>query len=338
MARLRRWIAARVAGPEIAELRGLRAQFDELAARHHLVDHEFTELSERHHRISEHADAYADNPFLTWQPPGHFYSAIPDLADVSEEVLQERAGDPAVPGVDLRPEAQLALFDELAPLIDIDLVFGDGPSRFHQPNGSFDAFDAAVCSAMVRHARPARIVEVGSGFSSALMLDVAERHGLAMTLTCVEPYPEVLLGLLDEGDDEDRVRVLDIAVQDAGDEVFATLEAGDVLFIDSTHVAKAGSDVVDLFGRVLPAVAPGVLVHIHDVFHPFEYPMQWIAEGRAWSEVYLVRALLAGGSDFEVVFFNNWFGRFHRNRIADERLASSAVYSGSLWLRRRVSG
>ncbi len=117
-------------------------------------------------------------------------------------------------------------------------------------------------------------------------------------------------------------------------EVFSALQAGDVLFIDSTHVLKTGSDVAWLYGDLLPALNEGVYVHIHDMFYPFEYPREWVLEGRAWSEVYVVRAFLAFNTDFEIVLFNDWLGTFHRDRIAAELPLMLANSGGALWLKR----
>ena len=87
-------------------------------------------------------------------------------------------------------------------------------------------------------------------------------------------------------------------------ETFAALEGGDILFIDSTHVLKTGSDVVRLYNEIVPRLNAGVIVHIHDIFYPFEYPRDWVLEGRAWSEAYLVRVFLAFNSEYEILLFN----------------------------------
>jgi hypothetical protein len=119
------------------------------------------------------------------------------------------------------------------------------------------------------------------------------------------------------------------------------LETDDILFIDSSHVTKVGSDVNQILFNVLPALRPGVLVHIHDIFWPFEYPAVWYAEGRAWNEIYLVRAFLEYNSAFEIVLFLSYLERRRPELItalmplARRRAAGSPNLGGSsLWLRK----
>ena len=129
-------------------------------------------------------------------------------------------------------------------------------------------------------------------------------------------------------------------VQDTPPEVFATLEAGDVLFIDSSHVLKTGSDLTDLLLRVLPNLRPGVRVHFHDVFLPDEYPQGWaIGENRGWNEQYAVHALLANGAAFDIVFATH----YALTRLADAArpafgdLAGRGWQASSLWLEKRAA-
>ena len=138
---------------------------------------------------------------------------------------------------------------------------------------------------MTAHLRPARVIEVGSGYSTALALDEAEasREIAALEITCIEPFAGRLLGLLSEADRR-RITLLRKPVQDVDPATYGRLGPGDVLFVDSTHVVKAGSDVVWLFLHVLPRLAAGVVVHVHDVFWPFEYPAHWLEQRRDWTE------------------------------------------------------
>ncbi|HVB44040.1 MAG TPA: class I SAM-dependent methyltransferase [Streptosporangiaceae bacterium] len=201
-------------------------------------------------------------------PPGHFYSPHPCDADLDRALTW--SGLP-VPGVDLAEERQLALAARLAPVLAEPQP---GP-RYAAANRMFGPADAAVYRAMLSQLRPAAVLEIGSGYSTALALDAADAGpGLGdLRVTCVEPFPDRLLGLLSE-QDLARITLIRSPVQDVGPAVFDRLGAGDVLFIDSTHVVKAGSDVVWLFLHVLPRLAAGVIVHVHDVFWPFEYPAQ----------------------------------------------------------------
>ena len=108
-----------------------------------------------------------------------------------------------------------------------------------------------------------------------------------------------------------------------------------MLFIDSTHVAKVGSDVTTLFFDVLPTLKPGVLVHIHDVLWPFEYPRSWYLQGRSWNEAYLLRAFLQYNEEFEILLFNSFLGTHYAGDVAEILPLCAKNPGGSLWLRRR---
>ena len=274
--------------------------------------------------------------FSSWVPPGHFYSPFPDLAEFDKRSAQLLSPDNQPAAIDLREREQLALFDELAPLID-DAPFpadrGD-EYRYHLDNPAYSWADGLILHAMLRHVRPRRVVEVGSGYSSALLLDTAERWlDPGVELTFVEPHDELLRSLLHEGDDR-RVTILDVGIQDVPVDVFAALQAGDVLFIDSTHVVKAGSDVNHLFFEVLPSLSPGVVVHVHDIFFPFEYRAHWVREGRAWQETYLVRAFLMYNEAFEIIWFHDLMWSRHRSVVEHRAPSMARAPGGNLWLRK----
>jgi Methyltransferase domain len=250
--------------------------------------------------------------------PGHFYSPLSGPADAAREMTRRTA-----PGVDLREAAQLDLAAQLAPVLQEP---PSGP-RYREANDMLGPADAAVYRAVLRHFRPARIIEAGSGWSTALALDERDR-GLPLGITCIEPYPARLESLLLPGD---RVRLLREGAQDVPQGVFGELAAGDVLFIDSSHVAKAGSDVTWLMLHVLPLLAAGVIVHVHDVFWPFTYPRRWLEERRDWNEAYLLHAFLTGNSQWEILLWPSWLWRNHPTAVPG-RLAKDEP--GSIWLRK----
>ncbi|MEV7008355.1 class I SAM-dependent methyltransferase [Streptosporangium sp. NPDC051022] len=259
-----------------------------------------------------------------WMPPGHFYSPLTAAADVKRALDWKRTpGKDRVPGVDLREAEQTALAADLAE--ELGAPF-EGP-RYTPSNSMFCAADAAVYRSMLRHHRPRRVMEIGSGFSTAVALDTLDS---SVEVTCVEPYPDRLLGLMRPGD-SDRLTLLRVPVQDVPLETYAKLESGDILFIDSTHVAKAGSDVIWLFLQVLPRLAPGVVVHVHDVFWPFDYPDDWLREGRDWNEDYFLHAFLVGNSGYEILLFSSWLWHEHPE-LVPASLTTDAP--GSIWLRR----
>jgi hypothetical protein len=124
-------------------------------------------------------------------------------------------------------------------------------------------------------------------------------------------------------------------VQDVDVAIFEQLDHGDVLFIDSTHVLKTGSDVCHELFSVLPALKAGVLIQFHDVFWPFEYPEDWVLrDNRSWNEIYALRAFLSYNTNFEILFFNDYFCTWHRDQVQHDYPAMLKNTGGSLWLRK----
>ncbi|QEL16085.1 class I SAM-dependent methyltransferase [Limnoglobus roseus] len=275
--------------------------------------------------------------FLAY-PPGHFASPLPDHAEVERKHAALSAAD-ELPGIDLHAGEQLELLKELAAY---PCPFSDRPTpvfRYHFENEFFTYGDACYLFGMLLHHRPQRVIEIGSGFSSALMLDVRDRFDVKPALTFIEPYPTRLNSLLTPADRE-SCTLIEKPVQDVPLELFRQLEANDILFLDSSHVSKIGSDVNFVLFEVLPALRPGVLVHIHDIFWPFEYPKAWYDKGWAWNEAYLVRAMLTGGDRYRVVLFPSYLEARHPEAIRAAmptalRRATATPTTGasSLWLR-----
>ena len=274
-------------------------------------------------------------PFLEWRPPGHYYSPIPTMKEVlaQEDRIFQRPDH--LVGLDINDEGQLALFTRLAPLTT-DVTFNTEPQpdqRYFTNNPSYGVGDALILQAFLRHLRPARYLEVGSGWTTALALDTNDRWlDGGLRLTCIEPYPDDLNRLVRPGDD---VEIIVSPVQDVDIARFTELEPGDILFIDCSHVVKTGSDAHHLITRVLPVVPTGVYIHIHDMFWPFEYPRVWIEEGRVWTEAYLLHAFLLFNQEFEIVFFNDWMAAQHYDLMVHEVPALAQGAGGALWLRRR---
>jgi hypothetical protein len=239
-------------------------------------------------------------------------------------------------GIDYNAAAQRQLLAELAEKAkDFDWPERQQPSRrFWLRNGYYEYGDAVTLFSMIRHFRPRRIIEVGSGFTSALMLDTNDKYfNPPVQLTFIEPYPDRLNSLLTANDTK-TTRLFTAPVQSVPLEEFDQLEAGDFLFIDSSHVAKFASDVNHLFFMVLPRLRPGVIIHIHDIFFPFEYPLKWFQDGRAWNELYLVRAFLQCNRAYEILLFNSFLG-FQYPEEVKRLIPLMGIDSGAaLWLRK----
>jgi predicted O-methyltransferase YrrM len=279
----------------------------------------------------------SQSPFLKSAPPGHHYSPIPDIRYVRKHRETLFARDrTACPGIDLAEEEQMALVRDFTSYY-AQLPFPENKqdgARYYMDNESFGHGSAIILYSMMRHFRPKKIVEVGSGFSSAAMLDVNDRFfDGSIKCTFIEPYPETLLSLLSDKDKENHRVVVDIA-QQVPQTTYTDLEANDILLIDSSHVVKVGSDVALLLTEILPVLQKGVIVHIHDIYWPFEYPEEWVLSGRAWNEAYLVKAFLQFNSSFQVLLFNSYLAIHHADLMKECLPLFLPDGGSSLWLRK----
>lgn len=274
---------------------------------------------------------------VTWVPPGHFYSPIVDTRELEQRRQQvfDRSRRPAE--VDMRDDAQRALLRRLKPHYD-RLPFSEHKQdglRYYYENPAFSYADAIVLACLLMELRPKRVLEIGSGFSSCVTLDVNERFlGGATEITFVEPYPDLLHSLMTPAD-RTRYPIIATPVQDLDLTVVDQLSAGDVLFIDSTHVAKCGSDVNFEFFTILPRLKSGVYIHFHDMFYPFEYPEGWLFEqNRSWNELYLMHTFMAGNKNYELIFFNHFMHLCYRSEMEETLPLSMRNCGGSLWMRK----
>lgn len=274
-------------------------------------------------------------------PVGHFYSPMYDTREV--EGMKGRlwpAAPPDTPGIDWRAQQQVQLCD--GPFAD--QTFRDFPSEQTNPseyfanNDQFPPLDAWVLEGMLRHHRPRRMIEVGCGFSTLVSARVnREEFDGSLDLLCIDPYPKPFLA---------SGEVLGISgfraekVEDAPLHLFEALNENDILFIDSSHTVKTGGDVTWLFHEVIPRLRPGVLIHIHDIFLPHEYPEPWVVEGWGWNEMYLLRSFLLFNSAFEILWGTAYMLTFHRDHVQGafpEFRKYEAMAGGSMWLRRSIA-
>lgn len=268
-------------------------------------------------------------------PPGHFYSPLPSSDEVDAAFARGGFGPP-FPAIDLNEAEQVARLERFAGYYATQ-PFPEDPRegrRYYLNNPSYGTYDAIMLYGMLREAAPRRVIEVGSGFSSAAMLDLDEQlWGGRVAFTFIDPDMTRLKPLLRE-EDHRRCTLIERRVQDVPLETFAALGENDVLFIDSSHVSKIGSDVNRLYFDVLPALAPGVLIHIHDVAGNFEYPREWLVEGRAWNEQYLLRAFLMYNRAFRVELFTGWLFNTRHEWLREHMPLCARGGGGQLWLRK----
>jgi hypothetical protein len=266
--------------------------------------------------------------------PVHFYQPIPDTRTLGEKTWSEVS---ELPGIDMNEATQLDLLLNQFPRFREEYERFESRSseeagRFDFNNGLFGGTDALVAYCMIRHFKPRLIIEIGSGFSSLISGEAAALNERS-ALICVEPFPKEFLRRGFPG----LHSLIEKKVQDLGLDFFSQLDSGDILFIDSSHTVKIGGDVNYLFLEVLPRLKPGVIVHIHDIFLPFEYRRDWIMEERRfWTEQYLLQAFLMFNSEFEVLMGNSYLGHYHLEDLKATFPNSPWWGGGSFWIRRRV--
>jgi predicted O-methyltransferase YrrM len=269
--------------------------------------------------------------------PGHFYSPIVNPAELHHHLRAVANAGPEISGIALERDRMIATWETLLPFLTT-CPFSNSPAggfRYGFVNPAYGYGDGVVLQAMLRYRRPKRLIEVGSGYSTMCSVDTIDHFlGGACEVTSIEPQPERVRSLL--GDRERGVHIINAPVQRVPVSVFEQLEAGDILFIDSTHVLRTGSDVCYELFEIFPRLASGVAVHLHDIFWPFEYPEPWLLDdNRSWNEAYAVRAFLTDNDRWEILFFNDYFVKFERERIERELPRFAEGSGGALWLQRR---
>jgi predicted O-methyltransferase YrrM len=269
--------------------------------------------------------------------PVHYHFPLPDAGRLPES-LWAPPQDPA--GIDFREESQLDLLAVLA--ADYRAEYERFPAKppavaegFHLENGHFEAVDAEILYSLVRHRRPRRFFEIGSGYSTLLALQAGGVNGALghpCSITVFDPHPSPLLTTATSR----PVTVRREPVERVSLETFDALDDGDILFIDSSHVVAIGSDVRRLILDVIPRLRPGVLVHVHDVFLPAEYPRYWVKNRlRFWNEQYLLQAFLVFNERFQVVWGSHLMALRHPDALA-EAIPSfqPRQWPGSFWFSR----
>ncbi|MEM8805754.1 MAG: DUF4214 domain-containing protein [Cyanobacteria bacterium P01_G01_bin.38] len=269
-------------------------------------------------------------------PSGHFYSCVPSEDDIAYAKSVIDFSLKGIAGIQLNEAEQLALLETFKTFYQT-LPFQSGKSekfRFHYDNPAYSYPDSIFLHCFIRYLKPKKIIEVGSGYSSCMMLDTNEYFfDNSIDCTFIEPYPQLLKSLLKSGDFE-RITIVGARLQEVDSSIFSSLDAGDILFIDSTHVGKAGSDVNKLFFEVLPLIKKGVFIHIHDIFYPLEYPDRWLEAGRAWNEQYILRAFLQYNNVFKIRLFVDFIVRFHRDWLGANMSDCLKNTGGSIWLEK----
>ena len=292
-------------------------------------------------RIEEYKDLVQVSRACGYKP-GHFYSPIPSREEVRDSADRIFSASEVL-DIDTNIDKQFQLLEKFKTMrSDFPYDFLNAKEneklryRFTK-RPQYRYSDVMFLYHVIRHLEPQQIVEVGSGASSAVMLYINDLFfNSSIKFKFVEPYPERLYGFLND-QDLNNSTIITEKVQDVPMDVFQSLKENDILFIDSSHVSKVGSDVNHIFFNILPRINKGLWIHFHDIFYPFELPMHWILQNsRFWNESYLLRAFLMNNDAYEIMLFNtllhkefrNWFEKEMPECLIDE------ADTGSIWIRK----
>lgn len=271
--------------------------------------------------------------------PNHFYWPIPDTRFLKEELWTKRS---KMPGVEINDEKQINLLREFVEKFKSEYDrFPRRPTgvphQYYLDNRGFVSVDGEVLYCMIRYFKPRRIFEIGSGNSTRLsaqaILRNREEDGHDCTLIAFDPYPDSLLRTGFPGLSE----CITTRIEDVPLSRFTELEPNDILFIDSSHVLRIGGDVYYEYLEILPSLNVGVLVHLHDIFLPMEYPKEWVLGKKwFWNEQYVLQAFLAFNRSFEVLWAASYMHLQHPEKLerAFQSYDRSRVWPGSFWIKR----
>lgn len=270
--------------------------------------------------------------------PGHFYSPVVDLQDL--ESRQDQIWAPrTLKGINMNEELQHSMANDLVEAAKV-IPFSDQPSqnglRYYFENKTYCRADGLALFTILLKYKPKRIIEIGSGFSSALMLDTNDKFlNNDIHFTFIEPNPSISLNRLLRREDYKNTDVKQQLVQQVDPEIFTTLQENDILMIDNSHVSKTGSDVNYLMTEVLPLLNKGVIIHIHDILYPFEYPKEWLFRHKLnWNEIYTVHNFLLFNNTFEILFFSDYMHKELKAQYGDKMPLFFKDQPSSLWIRK----
>ena len=253
--------------------------------------------------------------FLIWErlgfhiTPNHFYELIPDTRTLKDELWLNQS---ELSGVNIDEEVMNNLLSKFSskfkseyesfPKTETSISY-----QYYVNNESFESVDGEIYYCMIRYFKPKRIIEIGAGYSTYLaaqaLLKNKEEYGINAKLIAIEPYPNDTLRKGFPG----LTKLIETKVQEVDLSEFRKLKENDILFIDSSHVLKIGNDVQYEFFEILPKLSKGVLLHLHDIFLPAEYPKKWVLKKYLfWNEQYLLQAFLTFNSSFEILWASNY--------------------------------
>lgn len=271
--------------------------------------------------------------------PGHFYSVIPNITKDYKTAAFKFLD------LDFNEESHEIILNEINDyLTQFDTEFGAANIEERQNNlkytllnGAFEWMDARMLHYFLQKNKPKKIIEIGSGNSTLLTYNTKQMFNLDLEIICIEPYPSYFLEKMHNAG---NITLIKNNLQNIDLNIFTTLTENDILFIDSSHVAKLDSDVMYYFTQIFPLLNKNVLIHIHDIFFPHDYPLEWLKEGRFWNEQYMLYTFLQYNTKFKIKFCNSYSGYKYTSELEyiqkntyERKNNINGVFSGgSIWL------
>ena len=252
-----------------------------------------------------------------------FYSPIPIIDEIPEEFFSKESST-----VDWNEQGQINNLKNLSKYaLELKEVFDKMEIKTYNP--SFGWHDAPIYYSIIRHFKPEKIIEVGAGESTKIA-HLASQKNESTKIEIIDPFINKNFKEVFTSD----IQIIKKPVQEIPVSFFQNLKKNDILFIDSTHVSKAGSDVNYLYLDILPKLKPGVLIHIHDIFLPYSYPKEWMKDKLIfWNEQYLLHAFLIGNKNFEIIIANTFLQNKHPD-LLKKIMDSEPVGGTSFWMRK----
>jgi hypothetical protein len=279
----------------------------------------------------------------------YHYSPIPDARTLREKNIWQY--ETKLYGLNLREAEQLAHTERVVSSYrnecDFALKSAEIPYQYYMRNGTYGWLCATIYHSLIRYYKPRKLIEIGAGSSTYVSARAAmmnKKDGFDTQVYAVDPFPSPILQKGFPG----LVEVLTKKAEDLAPEFYLSLEDGDILFIDSTHTVKTAGDVTYLFLEILPRLNPGVLIHVHDIFWPQDYPRKFLLDNHYfWAEQYLLQAFLAFNEHFEILWAGNYLPSKYPEKIQEifplmggvsqqEAIVKYRLHysSNSFWMRR----
>jgi len=264
----------------------------------------------------------------------HYYQP---LINPRKHLTRSLRNDRELPGIDMNTAGQLALlskFDFTDELVKFPLE-KKGETEFYYKNNSYESGDAEYLYNIIRYFKPKTLIEIGSGYSTLMAKNAIDKNKTDPMYTCrhicIEPYEQPWL-------EKTGVSLIREKVENIEKKLFRELEANDILFIDSSHIIRPQGDVLFEYLELLPLLKPGVIIHVHDIFTPKDYPDEWIYSHKLWNEQYLLEAFLTLNTEFIIIGALNYLAHNHPNELA----ATCPMFArqpgrepGAFWIKRK---